>query len=185
MKLKGYKFALFVENKYEDMEFWYPYYRLKEEGAEVTVIAPRRKEYRSKYGIPVNPDISINDARAGEFRGLIIPGGYSPDYMRRSPEMVGFVREVFAGNGIVAAICHAPWMLVSAGIVNGKKVTSFYSIKDDVVNAGGKWVDEEAVRDGTIITSRNPGDLPAFCRTIIETAFTIYNKEEPPAAQEA
>lgn len=182
MKLKGYKFAFFVENMYEDMEFWYPYYRLKEEGAVVTVIAPEKKEYKSKHGIPVMADISIEEARVESFQGLIIPGGFAPDYIRRSPEMVEFARNMFVGNRLVAAICHAPWVLGSAGILNGKKVTGFFSIKDDILNSGGKWVDEEVVKDGSIITSRNPSDLPAFCREIIETVCQMFVETEVTAS---
>ncbi|MBW6464370.1 MAG: type 1 glutamine amidotransferase, partial [Firmicutes bacterium] len=166
MKLKGKKVAILLEQIYEDPEFWYPYYRFKEEGAEVTVIAPEVKEYHSKYGYPAKSDLAARDARAADFDAVIIPGGFSPDHMRRSPEMVSFVSETYKKEKILAAICHGPWMLVSAGAVKGREATAFFSIKDDLVNGGAKYVDSEVVRDGNVITSRTPKDLPAFCREI-------------------
>lgn len=169
MKLKGRNLAIFIEELYEDMEFWYPYYRMKEEQADVVVIGPEIASYKGKKGMPANSDRSIHDVDASDYDALIIPGGYSPDHMRRRPEMVEFVKEMNAQNKIIAAICHAPWLLVSAGIIKGKKATSFFSIKDDIVNAGANWVDEEVVKDGNIITSRKPDDLPAFCKAIINS----------------
>ncbi|MBI5445833.1 MAG: type 1 glutamine amidotransferase [Deltaproteobacteria bacterium] len=168
MRLKGKKVALFLENLYEDQEFWYPYQRLREEGAEVTVIAPRAETYTSKHAVPAKADLAAENARADHFDGLVIPGGYSPDHMRRVPAMVAFVRDMHDRDRVVAAICHAGWMLASAEVVSGRKVTSFFSIKDDLVHAGALWVDQEVVRDGNLITSRVPDDLPAFCRALIE-----------------
>ncbi|MCI0422842.1 MAG: type 1 glutamine amidotransferase [Acidobacteria bacterium] len=167
MRLKGKSVAIFLENLYEDTEFWYPYYRMQEEGASVTVIAPKQGSFTGKHGIPAKSDLSIHDAQADHYDALIIPGGYSPDKMRRSPEMVRFVKDMDAKGKIVAAICHAGWMLVSAGVVKGRKATSFFAIKDDLVNAGAEWIDQEVVRDENLITSRTPQDLPAFSRTII------------------
>ncbi len=175
MTLNGRNIAILVADYYEDMEFWYPYYRLKEEGAEVTVIGAEQSTFSSKHGLPAKTDIAVTDANIDDFQALIIPGGYAPDHMRRSPSLIEFVREMFVGTKVIAAICHAGWVLASAGIVNGKRITSFYSIKDDLVNAGGNWVDEEVVRDGTLITSRNPNDLPAFCKTIIETINELFD----------
>ncbi len=167
MKLKGKKVALFVADIYEDMELWYPYYRMKEEGAEVAVIGPEAKVYASKHGVPAKADLAIGDVKPEKFDALIIPGGYAPDHMRRSPEMVDFVRNIHNQGKPVAAICHAGWMLVSANIIRDRKVTSYYSIKDDMIHAGAEWLDQEVVEDGNIITARHPGDLPAFCRAII------------------
>ncbi|MFO7445451.1 MAG: type 1 glutamine amidotransferase domain-containing protein [Ignavibacteriaceae bacterium] len=178
MKLEGKKIAIFIEKMYEDVEFLYPYYRMKEEGAEVTVIAPEIDTFSGKHGVPVKADKSINDVNPKSFDALIIPGGFSPDHMRRSPAMIDFVKIMFDQQKPVAAICHAPWMLASAGILNGKKATSFFSIKDDIVNAGADWQDKEVVIDGNIITSRNPGDLPAFCRTIIESLVNKHAEVE-------
>ncbi len=168
MKLEGKAIAIFVEDLYEDREFWYPYYRMKEEGAGVTVVGPRKGSFQGKRGLPAEADLSIEEARSSDFDGLIIPGGYAPDLMRRSRAMVDFVREMHEGGKVIAAICHAGWMLVSAGILKGKKVTGLPAIRDDLVNAGAEWFDREVVRDGNIVTSRRPDDLPAFCRTIIE-----------------
>jgi protease I len=170
VRLKGKKIAIFVADLFEDLEFWYPKLRMIEEGAEVTVIGPNAQEYRGKHGLPARADAGIHDVKAIEFDALIIPGGYSPDHMRRVPEMVTFVQEIHKQRKPVAAICHGPWMLASADIVKGAKLTSFYSIKDDLLHAGAEWVDIKAVHDGeaNIITSRNPNDLPAFCTEIIE-----------------
>jgi len=168
MRLRGRKIAVFIENLYEDLEFWYPYLRMKEEGADTVIIAPKVDTYKGKHGIPVKSDQSIIAVKPDEFNALIIPGGYSPDHMRRVPEMIEFVKDINNQNKTIAAICHAPWMLASAGILKGKKVTSFYSIKDDIVNAGAEWIDQEVICDANLITSRNPNDLPAFCKAIIE-----------------
>jgi protease I len=167
MELKKKKVAMFLENIFEDVEFMYPNIRMKEAGANVTVIAPKVDTYNGKHGLPARSDISIDDANAGNFDALIIPGGYSPDLMRRHNKMVDFVKEMNDQKKIVAAICHAPWMLASADIVKDKKLTSFFSLKDDMIHAGANWIDEEVVKDGNIITSRSPNDLPAFCKTII------------------
>ncbi|SRR5690554_5193126 len=169
MNLNGKRIAIFLEKMYEESEFLYPYYRMKEAGAKVTVIAPEVAVYKGKNGVPSKSDKSIKEVNTSEFDALIIPGGYSPDHMRRSPEMVKFVRQMHDENKIVAAICHGPWMLASAGILKDTQVTSFFSLKDDIINAGGNWIDKEVVNDNNIITSRNPDDLPVFCRTIIES----------------
>ncbi|MHA1758175.1 MAG: type 1 glutamine amidotransferase domain-containing protein [Promethearchaeota archaeon] len=168
MKLRGKRIAIFVEDLYEEFELWYPYYRMKEEGAEVSIVGPRIDTFKGKSGIPAKADNSIYDIKSDDYDALIIPGGYSPDRMRRNQRMVEFVKEMYDKGKIVAGICHGGWMLASANIVKGKKITSFFSIKDDLINAGAKWIDKEVVQDGNIITSRKPDDLPAFCRTIIE-----------------
>jgi protease I len=168
MKLAGKRIAILAENMYQEMELWVPYYRLREEGAEVKVIgAGGAKSYTSKHGYPVNVDVQADQVKAVEFDAVIVPGGYAPDIMRRHPAMVALVRDASQQGKVVAAICHAGWMLVSAGILEGKRATSFFSIKDDLVAAGANWVDEEVVVDGTLITSRKPDDLPAFCRAIV------------------
>ncbi|MEK7122782.1 MAG: type 1 glutamine amidotransferase domain-containing protein [Patescibacteria group bacterium] len=167
--LKEIKVAIFVEQKYEELELWYPALRLREEGATVTFVGSGSAgEYSGKYGYPVTVDKYINEAKPDDFDALIIPGGFAPDYMRRCEAMVRFVRDMVAAGKTVAAICHGPWMLASAEVVDGKNVTSFFAIKSDLVHAGGLWQDVEVVQDGKLITSRKPGDLPAFCRTIIE-----------------
>jgi protease I len=168
MKLKGKKVLILVETFYNEFEFWYPYYRLKEAGAQVTVVGSGSAEtYTSKAGLPVTVDTSADKVSVADYDGVVIPGGYAPDHMRRYPAMVGLVKEVAEAGKLVAAICHAGWMLASADIIRGRTVTSYFSIKDDLVNAGGNWVDKEAVVDGHLVTSRTPDDLPAFMRAII------------------
>jgi protease I len=168
MELDGRKVAILAEDLYEDLELWYPYYRLKEAGADVKVIGSGRADsFASKHGYPVKPDLDADQARASDFDAVVIPGGYSPDLMRRKPAMVAFVREMNAEAKTVAAICHAGWMLVSAGILSGRRATGFMSIKDDMVAAGADYRDEPVVVDANLITSRFPADLPHFCRAII------------------
>ncbi len=168
MSLKGKKVAVLAENLYDERELWYPAIRMREAEAEVTIVGPAKgATYTSKHGLPVTTDAAAGEVRAADFDAVIIPGGYSPDNMRRTPAMVKLVKDAYDQGKVVAAICHAGWMLVSAGVLKGKTVTSFFSIKDDVVAAGAEWVDREVVRDGNLITSRNPNDLPAFCREII------------------
>ncbi|MDQ7030722.1 MAG: type 1 glutamine amidotransferase domain-containing protein [Ardenticatenia bacterium] len=168
MELKGKRVAVLVEDLYQELEFWYPYLRLKEAGAEVVVLGTGKETYTSKHGYPARADRPVEAVSPDEFDAVIIPGGYAPDLMRRSPALVEFVRQMDAQGRIVAFICHAGWVPISAGILRGRMVTSFFSIKDDMVNAGAEWVDREVVRDGNLISSRTPADLPAFCRTIIK-----------------
>jgi protease I len=169
MQLRGKRVAILAENLYQEMELWVPYYRLKEEGAEVQVVGSGgAKSYTSKHGYPVNVDVQAEQLNSVEYDAVVIPGGFAPDLMRRSPAMVKLVRDAFDEGKVVAAICHAGWMPVSAGILKGKRATSFFSIKDDLVNAGATWVDQEVVVDGNLITSRKPDDLPAFCREIVK-----------------
>ena len=168
MKLLGKRIAILAENMYQEMELWVPYYRFKEEGAEVKIVgAAGAKSYTSKHGYPATVDVQAEQVKAVEFDAVIVPGGYAPDMMRRHGAMVGLVREAAQQGKLVAAICHAGWMLVSAGILDGRKATSFFSIKDDLKAAGADWQDAEVVVDGNLITSRKPDDLPAFCRAII------------------
>lgn len=167
MKLKGKRIAVFLENQYEDKEFWIPWYRMKEEGAQVVSVGPEAAVYGGKRGIPATAEKGISEVSSSHFDALIIPGGYAPDLIRRHPAMIEFVREMDRDGKTVAAICHAGWVLISAGILKGRSATSFSSIRDDMVNAGARWADKEVVQDRNLITSRTPDDLPAFCRTII------------------
>lgn len=168
MELEGKKIAVLAEKLYEDLELWYPVLRFREAGAEVIIVGTDKGEYPSKHGYPVKADIGVKDVTIDQFDAVVIPGGYAPDHMRRSQSMVRLVRDAAQQGKVVAAICHAGWMLVSADVVRGKKVTCFFSIKDDLINAGAEYQDQAVVRDGNIITSRVPPDLPVFCRTIIE-----------------
>lgn len=173
MRLKERRIALFVADLYEDLEFWYPRIRMEEEGADVVVVGPEEKSYTGKHGLTAGAHHAIATVDPQDFDALIIPGGYAPDQMRRSEKMVEFVRSMHKVGKPIAAICHAGWMLASADILKGKRVTGFFSIRDDLENAGAQWVDEEVVEDGSLITSRNPGDLPAFCRTIIDAVEKV------------
>jgi len=160
--------AVLVENDYQDMEVWVPLYRLREEGYRAVVVGPQAKEYASKHGYPVRADIAASQARSDDFIGVVVPGGWAPDRLRQDPAVLQLVRELFEKRRLVAAICHAGWMPASAGILKGKRATSFFSIRDDMANAGATWVDQEVVVDGNLITSRKPDDLPAFCREIVK-----------------
>ena len=163
------KIALFVEDNYNDLEFWYPYYRMLEEGYEVSIIGTgNREKFTSKMGLPAKANLSSSQVNTAEFAGVIIPGGYAPDKMRIDQDMLRIVREMNDSGKVVAAICHAGWVLVSAGVIKGKKATACIMIKDDLVNAGAEYLDQEVVVDGNIITSRVPDDLPAFCREILK-----------------
>jgi protease I len=168
MILEGTKLLILVEKMYNDREFWYPYYRLKEAGAVVQIVAPQAgKTYAGAAGIEVVSEAAAGEVNPAAYSGLIIPGGYAPDHMRRDPAMVELVRAMATAGKVVAAICHAGWMLASADVLRGKTATAFFAIKHDIVNAGANWVDQEVVVDGNIITSRTPDDLPAFLKAII------------------
>jgi protease I len=168
MRLKGKRIGLLAENLYQDQEVWYPFYRLKEEGADVVVVGTgSAKTYTSKHGYPIDADRSASEVSAADFDAVVIPGGYAPDLMRRYPDMVNLVRDAVLADKVVAAICHGGWMLASAKILAGRTVTAFFAIKDDLEHAGAKFVDVEVAVDGNLITSRMPDDLPAFLRAII------------------
>jgi protease I len=161
--------AILVEEQYQVLEVWYPLLRLKEEGIKVVVVGSGTKEtYPSKEGYPVKADISADKANPKDFAGVIIPGGWAPDFMRRYPAMVDFVKKVYAQNGVVASICHGGWMLVSADICKGHKATCFFAIKDDMIAAGADYTDAEVVVDRNLITSRKPEDLPHFMQEVIK-----------------
>ncbi|MEJ2364537.1 MAG: type 1 glutamine amidotransferase [Deltaproteobacteria bacterium] len=169
MKLKAKKIILLVEDLYQELEVWYPLLRMREEGAEVTTVGTEAGvTYKSKTGYPVTSDVAARDVDVSHYDGIIIPGGYAPDLMRRHEATVKLVRNSFEQGKVVAAICHAGWMLTSADIVDGKRVTGFFAIRDDLVHAGAEYEDAEVVVDGNLITSRKPDDLPAFCREIIQ-----------------
>ncbi len=163
------KVAVLIEDQYQVLEVWYPYLRLREEGIETVLVGTgSKKEYKSKEGYPALEELSVKNASTEEFDAVIIPGGYAPDLLRRYTEVNTFVKNMHEQGKLVAAICHAGWVLVSAGILKGKKATCFHAIKDDVINAGAEYLDREVVVDGNLITSRNPYDLPAFCAQIIK-----------------
>jgi protease I len=167
--VKGKRVAILVEKFYEDLELWYPALRLREAGASVTIVGPKAGEtYPSKHGYPAKAEASASDVKAADFDAIIVPGGYSPDHMRRHPAMIELVTQGIKLGKVVAAICHGPWMFCSTKAIQGRKMTGFFSIKDDVENAGGIWQDAACVRDGNLVTSRTPDDLPAFMIGIFE-----------------
>jgi len=163
------KIAILVEKIYEDLELQYPRLRLKEAGHTVDVIGPKAGEtYVGKHGYPQKSEKAATEVKAADYDLIVFPGGTSPDHMRRDGGMVKFVRDAAAKGIPMAAICHGPWMLCSTDALRGRRCTSYMSIVHDVVNAGGKWVDEECVVDGPIITARCPDDLPAFMQAILQ-----------------
>src|SRR5712692_5875220 len=168
MELIGKNIAILVDIAYQEMEVWYPFYRFQEAGAEcVLVAAEAGKVYLSKVGYPATAQLSYDAVSADDFDGVIVPGGYAPDHIRRHAKANQLVRDVDGQGKLVAAICHAAWVLCSAGILKGRKATCFFAIKDDVINAGASYVDAEVVVDRNLVTSRKPDDLPAFCRAAI------------------
>jgi len=163
------KIAVLVEDYYQVLEVWYPILRLREAGFEVLAVGTGTKNsYKSKEGYEITVDAAIDKIKPEDFAAVIIPGGYAPDILRRFPKIINFVKEIFQVGKLVASICHGGWVLASADIVKGKKVTSFFAIKDDLIHAGALYSDEEVVVDKNLITSRKPEDLPAFMREIIK-----------------
>jgi len=169
MDLKKVRVAVLVEQQYQEMELWYPVYRLREAGCTVTLIGPEAgTTYPSKLGYPAKSDRAARDVNPDDFDVLVIPGGFAPDFLRRDQATLKFVRGMAEQGKVLAAICHGPWVLCSTPALKGKRATCFFAIKDDVTNAGGRYEDAEVIRDGNLITSRKPDDLPAFVRTILQ-----------------
>lgn len=168
MNLAGTRVAVLVEQKYEELEVWYPVYRLREAGCEVVLVGPKAGEtYPSKLGYPAKADVAAGDVAADRFHAVVVPGGFSPDYIRRSDAMLKLVRDAHAQGKPLAAICHGPWVLCSTTALRGRKATGYYSIKDDMINAGATFVDQPVCVDGNVITSRKPDDLPVFVAAIM------------------
>ena len=166
-QIQGKKVAVLVEKLYEDLELWYPVLRLREAGCTVQIVGPKAGEsYASKHGYPAKADVAAADVRASDFDAIVIPGGYSPDHLRRCKAIVDLLIDAAGQGKVLAAICHGPWMLCSAKCLKGRKVTGFHAIRDDVENAGGIWQDAACVTDGNLVTSRTPDDLPAFMQGI-------------------
>lgn len=163
------RIAVLAADLYEDIELLYPYYRLIEAGHTPEVIGCEAGvTHTGKHGTTIETTSSAHDVTADDFDAVVVPGGYSPDKMRRCEPMVQLVETAGASGRPVAAICHGPWMLASAGLLADRRATAFFSIRDDVVNAGATWVDGPAVIDGNILTSRSPDDLPQFMRALLE-----------------
>lgn len=177
MDLHKVRAGILVEQQYQELEVWYPYYRLCEAGCQVALVGPEAGvTYPSKLGYPAKSERGAKDVSAKDFDVLVIPGGFAPDFIRRHETMVRLVSTMAEQGKIVAAICHGPWVLCSTQALKGKKATCFFAIKDDVSNAGASYVDAEVVRDGNLITSRKPDDLPVFMQTIFQAI-----KEQQPA----
>lgn len=168
MTLNGKRILIFAANYYEELELWYPKIRLEEEGAVTVIGGVGDKVYHGKRGsYPVTVDFHVDELHAKDFHGLVIPGGYAPDTLRRYPKVLSLTREIFEAGKPVAFICHAGWVPISAGILRGRRGTSVGAIKDDLVNAGMTWEDAPVVVDGNLISSRTPADLPAFMKALI------------------
>ncbi len=160
---------IFVEHEYEDLELWYPKLRLEEAGAKVTVAGPELgATYRGKHGYPCVTNGEISAMKAEDFQGVICPGGWAPDKLRRDPKVLELVRQFTTAGKLVAAICHGGWIPISAGVYEGVQVTGSPGIKDDLVNAGAVWEDAEVVVDRQFVSSRRPSDLPAFCAAMLD-----------------
>ncbi len=162
------KIAVLLDELVDEKEFIYPYYRLKEAGFESVSIATEKRVFRSKYGMPLTPDVVIGDVTPAEFDGVIVPGGYAPDHLRRSREILALVAALNREGKLVAMICHAGWVGISAGIVKGRTLTSTATIKDDLVNAGAAWIDQTVVVDDNLVTSRSPADLQDFMPAVLK-----------------
>jgi protease I len=173
MQLDNKKIAILATNGFEQSELEVPRDKLKAAGATVHVVSLQSGEIKGwdkkDWGRPVKVDKTLDQVSADEYDAVVLPGGQiNPDLLRVEPKALAFIKDIFNQNKIVAAVCHAPWLLIETGIAKGRKMTSYKSIKTDVINAGGKWEDSEVVTDNGVITSRNPGDLDAFVGKIIE-----------------
>lgn len=158
----------FLDDVYEDLELWYPKLRLEEAGYGMRLGAPELKTYRGKHGYPAQADLHLSDARSQDFCGLLIPGGFMPDKLRRDPKVLALTREFFEQGKLIAFICHGGWIPISAKILKGRRATGSLGIKDDLENAGAIWVDEPVVVDGNLISSRTPKDLAPFGGAMVE-----------------
>lgn len=169
LPLADLRILMFVGDDYEDLELWYPKLRLAEAGAHVTVAGPTGDTvYQGKHGYPCRADAAISLMESNDFHGVVIPGGFMPDKLRRDEKVKNLVREFAKAEKLVAAICHGGWIPISAGVYRGVRVTGSPGIKDDLENAGAKWVDAPVVVDRNFVSSRKPDDLPDFCRAMIE-----------------
>ncbi|MCK4780582.1 MAG: type 1 glutamine amidotransferase [Candidatus Lokiarchaeota archaeon] len=163
------KIAILATDGYEDLELHYPRIRLNEAGYETELISLHRREIKGKHGYPIKPDKLIKEVNPNDYSGIIIPGGTkNPDYLRRDKDILDFVSKINEQGKLVGAICHAGWVLISAKIVRGRKATSYFAIKDDMLNAGAIFVDSSVVIDNNLITSRMPSDLPDFMKAVLE-----------------
>lgn len=166
--MKNKTVLAFLDDVYEDLELWYPKLRLEEAGYGLKCTAPEIKTYAGKHGYPAASDLLLKDTRSEDFCGLLVPGGFMPDKLRRDPKVLSLTREFYERGQMVAFICHGGWIPISAKILGGKRVTGSRGIKDDLENAGGIWVDEPVVVDGNLISSRTPRDLAPFAAAMVK-----------------
>ncbi|WP_224487906.1 type 1 glutamine amidotransferase domain-containing protein [Robertkochia flava] len=183
MKLQNKRIAILATDGFDHSELFEPLKALKEEGARVDIVSVKTGEIRSwkgnNWGESIPVSVLVNQVRSSDYHALVLPGGVAnPDLMRTHEDALIFIRSFFDDHKPVAAICHAPWLLISAGVIENRTVTSYYSIKDDVINAGAKWVDRPVVVDNGLVTSRKPDDLPAFIDKIIEEVREGKHKEQ-------
>jgi len=177
MSLKNIKVVNLVHKDFEDLELWYPVLRLREEGVTVHVAGEEKgKIYHGKNGVPIEADISYSDMNPEECHGVLVPGGWAPDKMRRYKEITEFIKAMNEKEKPIGEICHAGWVLISANILEGRRVTSTKGIMDDMKNAGAIWSDEPVVIDGNLVSSRKPIDLPIYMKTYIDLLYKMYNK---------
>ena len=163
------KIAILATDGYEDLELHYPRIRLKEAGYDTELISLSREIIKGKHGYPIKPDLSIEEANPNEYIGIILPGGSkNPDHLRRYSSILEFVKEIDEDKKLIGAICHAGWVLISAKILKDRRATSYFAIKDDMINAGVDFVDQSVVIDDNLITSRTPDDLPDFMKAVLE-----------------
>ena len=167
MKLSGKKMVYFVEEGFEDLEFWVPLMRLQEEGAQVIIVSGRMQTFSGKHCLQVTPDYLASEINADDIDGLVVPGGWAPDKLRRYQDVLALVRDVYSQGKIIGAICHAGLVLISAGILKGHKAIGSKGIKDDLINAGAEWFDKPAFKDGNIVWGRVVADIPEFCRELV------------------
>lgn len=170
MKLKNARILTIVSDDYDDLELWYPMIRLREEGAKVDVAGEKAKQvYVGKSGLKVESDLSFKDVNIEAYDAMIIPGGWAPDYLRRIDEVLKMVQYMDENNKVIGVICHAPWILSSANLLEGRTLTSTPGIKDDIRHAGGQWVNKPAFVDGNLVSGRRPVDLHIYLPKLIET----------------
>jgi protease I len=166
--LNNRRIIIFIENLYQELELWYPLLRLKEEGVETKLVGTGSSDlYSGRNGFPAKPEVTASSITSRDFDGIIIPGGFAPDYLRRYPAIINLVKETFQQGKLIGALCHGPSVLISADIIRGKRITGNRAIRDDIVNAGGEYVDSHTMVDGNILTAQGPNDLPVFMKEVI------------------
>ncbi|MFG1706936.1 type 1 glutamine amidotransferase domain-containing protein [Nonomuraea sp. M3C6] len=181
MNISEARVAVLVENQYQELELWYPVLRLREAGATAVIVGPSVDEvYASKLGYPAVANVAVSDVTPDHFDAVVVPGGFSPEYLRRNPAMVEFVQKSAAVDKPLAAICHAGWLLATAELLDGRRATSVATIKDDVRHAGAEWINAPVVVDGKLITGQLPNDLPEFMRELLKLLAAAEPADRPP-----